>query len=253
MNTETIEINDYKVVIAMDTCPINPFEDWDCLPPLLTYHEDITTYGNVPDMEDLVKMIPDEYFARGKRVANIKRELNCTIREFQEYMRLTGDGVRGTFAYFLEHMQCPKPDYRSWRTATAYFECLEWLCGLAGVPCYYTESHGYSQRDSALVMAFATPEWVKKVGTTGDLEKQCKDACELYGHWAWGDVYGIADIIDPDGHSIEDASVWGFYGPDHEKSGLLENAKESIEYHKRQRIKEEAEARAMACRDIVTV
>jgi hypothetical protein len=131
---------------------------------------------------------------------------------------------------------------------------LEWLCKLAGIPACYEQSNGYSQRDSALVMAFATPEWVKKVGAPVEsLEAQCKGACDLYSAWAWGDVYGISSITAPDGEELENGSVRGFYGSDHKKSGLLESAADSIEYHKKECIKEMREKYEMACRDIVTV
>ena len=47
---------------------------------------------------------------------------------------------------------------------------------------------------------------------------------ELYNDYLSGSVYG---------YSIEKAgdSCWGFYGYDHEKSGLLDNAKSEIDYH----------------------
>jgi hypothetical protein len=43
-------------------------------------------------------------------------------------------------------------------------------------------------------------------------------------------VYGVSSIEGPNGEKIEDASCWGFYGGDHEKSGLLEHARSAIDY-----------------------
>lgn len=100
------------------------------------------------------------------------------------------------------------------------------------MPCHQTQSNGYSQGDSVLLLAVATPEWRKKAGAPDDCADQCKAACELYAAWAWGDVYGIMEITDPDGDELEHGSVWGFYGSDHKKSGLLDSALDSIACHK---------------------
>ena len=54
---------------------------------------------------------------------------------------------------------------------------------------------------------------------------------ELYSAWAWGDVYGVSEIVDEQGNELEDGSCWGFYGTDHEKTGLLEHAKSVIDCH----------------------
>lgn len=249
---QTIEIDGYSVTVEQDDFASNPFKEYDCEPPTLTYYEGLKSYGDVPSVYDLVYQIPDEYFSRVKRVSFIRGNLNISLRSFVENMRDNGDSIRDAFARELLDMN-PQPDYRSWRTATDYFEMLEWLCKLAGVPACYEQSNGYSQGDSALVMAFATKEWVEKSGAPEEsLHEQCKGACDLYSAWAWGDVYGIASITDPDGEELEYGSVCGFYGSDHEKSGLLESARNSIEYHRKQSAKEKAEAFEMACRDIIT-
>jgi hypothetical protein len=51
-------------------------------------------------------------------------------------------------------------------------------------------------------------------------------SADLWGHWAWGDVYGF--IIESEDFND---SCWGFYGDNHEKSGLLDMARESIDHH----------------------
>jgi hypothetical protein len=49
---------------------------------------------------------------------------------------------------------------------------------------------------------------------------------KIYDQYLRGEVYGydIEPVIENGG------SVWGFYGSDHDKSGLLESAKEEIDY-----------------------
>lgn len=250
---ETIEIDGYSVVVMQDESPANPFKEFDCEPPLLTFCEGLTEYGNVPEVDDLVALIPDEYFARGKRVSFIRGNLNISLKSFAENRRYYGEDIRDAFGRELLEMN-EVPNSRSWRVATDYFEMLEWLCKLAGVPCHYEQSNGYSQGDSALVMAFATKEWVKLVGAPeSSLQDQCKNACDLFSAWAWGDVYGISEITDPDGNEVENGSVWGFYGSDHKKSGLIDSACDSIAYHTQKTAKEQAERLEMEYRDIATV
>jgi hypothetical protein len=248
---ETIEIDGYKVVVAKDDAALNPFEEFDCEPPTMVFCEGLTNYGDVPDVSTIVGMMPAVRFSRGNRVRLIK-ELDCSLKEFAEYRMRYKTSVEETFAE-LCLQQAPPPD-RSWKDAIAHFDMLEWLCHLAEIPFYFGQSNGYCQGHSALVMSFATPEWAKKVGAPKEsLEAQCEGAFDLYTAWAWGDVYGISSIIAPDMTEVEDASVWGFYGSDHEKSGLLDSARESIERHKKQEAEENAEAFSAACRDIETI
>lgn len=51
---------------------------------------------------------------------------------------------------------------------------------------------------------------------------------ETFSQWANGDVFGYT-ITDSDDNEIQDGSCWGFYGWDHEESGLLEYAKDAID------------------------
>ena len=50
-----------------------------------------------------------------------------------------------------------------------------------------------------------------------------KSEIETYSHWSSGEVYGFT--ID----ELDD-SCWGFFGDDHEKSGLLDHARETIDW-----------------------
>lgn len=55
------------------------------------------------------------------------------------------------------------------------------------------------------------------------IESILKSEVEIYDDYLTGNVYGYK-LIDPDG--LECDSCWGFYGYNHEKSRLLESAKE---------------------------
>mgnify|MGYP001601435365 CR=1 FL=1 len=56
---------------------------------------------------------------------------------------------------------------------------------------------------------------------------------KVYDQYLTGEVYGYR-VKDKNGEDIE-GGCWGFYGYDHEKSGLLEAAKEDIAGDKRQK------------------
>lgn len=69
-------------------------------------------------------------------------------------------------------------------------------------------------------------------------EELLRGEVETYDDYLTGNVYGF-NVTDADGEDIADGSVWGYYG-DPEKSGLMEEAKSSIEWEIKHR-KEQAE------------
>jgi hypothetical protein len=250
MNTETLEYKGYKITVAQDDSPENPFESWDCEPPLITYyggrHEYAKSYQGAPKtIGDVVRLMPDACFDRGQRVALIKAMLpKYTLREFAEYTRDNSAWsergseaeTRETFIALCNERVQQVP--HGWGDAIEWFEMAESLLKWAGIECLNTESNGYCQGDSTLVMAIATPEWVQLVGAPADsLPRQLQCAVDLYSAWAWGDVYGVSAIHAPsededeEGEELDDGSCWGFYGRDHEESGLMEHARDAIDYH----------------------
>lgn len=245
MNTEIIDYKGYKITVAQDEFAENPFEKWDCEPPILTYHCDgrgsFKAYGDVESLGDIVRLMPSSCFEKGNRVALFKEFLaeGSTLREFVELANDCGD-YRGAFIQALEWKFDKEPS--GWRSATEWFEVAECLLKWAGIPCYNGQSNGYSQGDSALVLAIATPAWCEKVGCAKEhQESACKGAFDLYSSWAWGDVYGVSEIHAPgitdedgdetEGEELEDGSCWGFYGRDHEESGLIDHARSVIDSH----------------------
>lgn len=258
MNTEPIEYKGYKITIAQDESPENPFEAWDCEPPLLTYyggrHGDFKAYKGPGSIGDIVSLMPDACFARGQRVALIKAMLNDSMTEFAQRVRdikspwhgvSIGD-IQAAFIEACEEQVGQKPT--GWRDAIEWFELAESLLTWAGIECVNTQSNGYSQGDSTLVLAIATPEWVQTVGAPADsLKCQLEATIDLYSAWAWGDVYGVSEITAPgpldedgdetEGEEIADGSCWGFYGRDHEKSGLMDHARSTIDCHIEQQAK----------------
>lgn len=233
---DTIEIDGYTITIEQDECAENPFENWDCEPPLLVkgYRYETGYYTARKDEQaitagDFLALIPDE------KLADLVTEFDLEMEPEDG-----PDEIRDAIAEACDD-----------------FDGLETLAEYAGVPYVRKTVTGYVQSAWADVFVAALPEWVKETGIdpadTELLRKQCENAARLYGYWAFGDVYGVARITDPDGGEVEDGSVWGFYGPDPEESGLLEHARSMIAWHKEQAAKEAVEREAMACRDILTV
>jgi hypothetical protein len=72
------------------------------------------------------------------------------------------------------------------------------------------------------------------------LEKHLIGEVEVYSQYLNGDVYGYT-VLNEEGEEIEavDGSSWGYFGCDHEKSGLIGEAKSVINWEIK-RIKEDA-------------
>jgi hypothetical protein len=255
--TETIDLpHGYTAEIATDECPANPFEEWDCEMPIAVCYgggmrRGVNNYnGDTLNLETLLTLMPDNLWTTrtGKRA--IMHALDISPRSAAEWM--AWEYQNHGSASFVDCVAsfAEESAFFSWQD---YFDAMEAVSNLAGIPCHLTTSTGYCQGDYALVFAAALPAWVEKVGAPPEtLADQCRATVDLWSAWAWGDVYGIRAIIAPDGEKLDDGSVWGFYGTEHEKSGLLDCAKETVNAHREYLARESAAAFEAACRDIDT-
>jgi hypothetical protein len=255
-----LESETYKGItinIHTDDSPSNPFEEWGCEPPLLTYYggrgSSPKAYQGAPESwGEILALLPDSCFERGKRVEFIKTHLQCSVRDFVTYCK--SNRAYGVGSYFTataadfrqqaaEQLECEleaKPC--GWRDAVAWFEAAESILIWGGITAVYEKSTGHRQGDVTLCLAIATPEWVEMVGAPPEThERQLQEAIELYGDWAWGNVYGFT-LEDEEENELDElgSSVWGFYGYDHEKSGLMDAAREHIDGHLAEQAKESA-------------
>ena len=77
---------------------------------------------------------------------------------------------------------------------------------------------------------YVSKEKIKKEGledkTVEEIELYLTSEVKTYDNYLQGFVYGY-QVINPDGD--EKNSCWGFFGDDHENSGLLEYAKNAID------------------------
>lgn len=247
MKTDSIQYRDCTIQIHIDQSPENPFEMWDCEPPIVTFYDrSVKAYGDAPEtMRDVLRLLPSSFWQRGERVKMVREFLTISLADFvRDYLREWGN-FQDAFQRALEDEMGETP--HGWRSAQQWFEMAESFLKRAGIPCLYEQSNGYSQGDSSLCLVVLTPEWFKKTGANSEhAEAICKDAFDLYSAWAWGDVYGYT-CEDENGDEIDEASCWGFYGSDHEQSGLLESARERIECHLATRDKETAHLESALC------
>lgn len=251
MQIEEIKIDSYTVNIACDQYAENPFESWDCEPPLLAYYDSgrhgFKAYNDAPaDWYNVLRLLPDSIWQRGQRVSFLRRSMPAgyCFRDFAVDRRRVGDVE--ALANILVEVLGEHP--AGWQTAQNWLETAAAILEYGGIPCHCTQSNGYSQGDSTLLLAVGLPAWVEKVGAPAEsVPAQLVNACELHGQWQWGDVYGVASIEDENGEEIPHGSCWGFYGSDHEKSGLLDHARNAIECHERHNARQAAHFTAALC------
>lgn len=230
---QTQEYKGYRINIAQESSPENPFEAWDCEPPMLTFYDRYTkAYNGAPeDWYDVLRLLPGSVWSRKNRVAFLKEfilPLGVSLRDVAEERRRVGD-IEAVAEYLSDHLG-RKPE--GWRSAEVWMDTAAAILQWGGISALSTQSTGYCQGDVTLLLVVASPDWLNKTGVQPEhVQSQLKGAAELYGFWAWGDVYGVSSIEGPDGEEIEDAPCWGFYGHNHEKSGLVEHAQSAIDCH----------------------
>lgn len=260
MNTETLDLpHGYKAEIATDDTPANPFTDWDCEMPIAVcnldrHHSRLENYeGDTLSLETLLDLLPRDTWETRTGKREIINALPVPPSTIAEMMREWRECFEDAVTRYVREELTPA-QWQGWSAWQEYFDAMESVAALAGIPCHLTQSNGYCQGDCALVFAAALPAWVKAVGAPPEtLADQCRATCDLWSAWAWGDVYGIRAIIAPDGEELDDGSVWGFYGTDHEKSGLMDCALETVNAHRKYLARETAAAFDAACRDIDTL
>jgi hypothetical protein len=117
---------------------------------------------------------------------------------------------------------------------TEMLDRLEEVWNWLGITTFRDQVVGYSQGDWCEVLLVATPEWLEKSGVKPEqVDAALESAAELYGHYMSGSVYGasVEKLVrnGPDDFDWEEVdSCWGFYGPDHDKSGLNEFVRDAL-------------------------
>lgn len=241
--TETVKLpHNYTATIAVDEYPFNPFSGnyGDCEPPIAVLNFEgrgtLDNYdGEELNLKTLLALIPKDKWASREGKREILNALPFAKASLFAGPHSTGmetlrDAIReyGDFEAAIDALVYAL-DPSGWSEWQEYFDAMAAVAAVAGIPCHNTISHGHSQGDCALVFVLATPVWAERVGAPAEtLERQCEGAADLWSAWAWGDCYGIQAIHRPDGTEVEDASLWGFYGSDHEESGIIDAATDTV-------------------------
>jgi len=266
-----------------DSSGMNPADMDDSFPPCVKYYLD-RHHGKVEafgfndgfDWDEICRLIePKHCRSRDQRV----RLCELLDKPYQEFL---DDGHRyysgrNTVDVFINWFTDQRREMPyGWRDAIEYFDALEELCKIVGLPVYNTKSNGHNQGDCVLIMAVATEKWQEFCGfdrKTHDVIADLKGNVESFCSWAWGDVYGwtihrpVEKVDEDDDDEWEDDSVescWGYYGDDHDESGLWQAAMQMvdciIESDESKRVEREAreekeriEREACECRGIITV
>lgn len=218
----------------------NPWDDWDGSTPLVVSYgrDSLRSYSREAGF-DLLK----PFRSHGIPDALLRRHMPAicaAFSEFDVYSCFIGSKV-ASFSDWLasetkdrtlrgdsmtEHKRDLLQECLDGMRDSDRLEALQSIYQAIGWQALCTCSTGYSQGDYAELLLVATPAFVKSTGApalknAAYWREDMKAAAELYGAWAWGNVYGYVIASDSDDHMD---SCWGYYGTDFEASGLAESA-----------------------------
>jgi hypothetical protein len=240
---ETIDYRGYTIQIHYDHDPQNPRKEWDNIGKMVCWHSRYTLGDEQPNctpQEYLIGLLPDntriwleekwereaerrwEWLAAkdigwGSR-AHLDAMAELERIQDDELDRLVDREIPLRLPLYLY-------DHSGITISTGSFSC-PWDSGQVGFI--------YATREEILA------NWGKKRLTKKVLERarQCLEGgVETYDNYLTGSVYGYV-VLGPDGEQVD--SCWGYYGYDHEASGLLESAKGEVDgdirHRRRQRL-----------------
>lgn len=234
MTIETVKYRGFKIEIDQDQFAENPRKAWEGNAPMITcgLRETVTEYDGANDIADFFARVSIGWVSRHwRKIAGI---LEMDSAEFdadcKEEQADHGGGMGDIRAdLFREHLDGMKPGYYS--SASGYFQALESLYTLAGYVCLHSTATGFCQGDHIDALLVSTPEHRKFCAGDSkwnETKESLQKAAELFEAWAFGYVYGYS-IEGKSGETLD--SCCGFYGYDHDESGLMVEAKSNIDAH----------------------
>lgn len=217
----------------------NPWQDWDGNVPLIwTSGDGLNDDAQGEDIESPLASKSAAWISRHwpelVRIVAPEYAPNVLASEaLEEYGRPAGEAKRSKLEELLAEDK-PSGRYGCWSQACTYFDKLESLWTMQGVPALDFQRNGYSQGDSVRGLLVATPAWQRRFGAHYKESSELESQADLFGAWAFGDVYGyVIEEADEKGEPSGDMldSCFGFYGePDSELSGLAEQAISAADY-----------------------
>lgn len=240
---ESYEVQGYAVEVVHDSDADSPYHAWEGNSPALwlSLGNGLTEYGD----SGLGRVLWDHFtpaqISRHWRAIAAALDL-CPVTHDQDarenlaaYGGHLSNWRQELLAQALDDMRAD-----SWGYGVDYLEALRALYLLAGIPAETFQRNGYCQGDSVYGLIVMTPAWAEAMGAphakAGKIDKAAcaKDMAaqaDIYGAWAFGDVYGFT-VTAPNGDDCD--SCFGFYGCDGDASGLFESICDAINSHARQ-------------------
>ncbi len=195
-----------KLKIWQDTMPVNPFEEWDCEPDLMSTNKDYSEGA-------IVEFIRDQA-TDGKVIYHQK-----AIAEILEI----------DLDYYVDLSKEDKASELNYEIRDANIEQLGELCEVFKLPFKQYTSRGYCQSSWADVLIVLTDEFFDRTGCKKkNSEEILEGTAKLFDQWAWGDVFGFSAVevstcdLGCEHEEIVD-SCGGFYGNDFENNGMLDH------------------------------
>ena len=224
--TESAAYRGHTITVHQDLGPINPFKEGDSEPPTYAYFDRYGTgYGLDLDAPELTR---DEIKNKLSEILSNYFERDSDYSPPPTLLSAIGDDLRQLDNYcIVEAVNEKITEYIDCRSTKTKMELLVDLYALKGIIALSTCVIGYSQGQYTDLLIVATPEWLKATGAVIKKPEDLQSTADLYGAWAYGDVYGYV-VTAPDGKEVD--SCWGFYGTDHDKNGLEDHAKSFINY-----------------------
>lgn len=215
----------------------NPWQAWDSQVPLLwTSGDGLNDDSQGEDIDSPLGDVSAAWISRHWKALcailapdvnpdELHAELAAAVRENPPQWRAKlGDVKREALEERLADMK-PSGRYGCWSLAGDYFDALERLWTMRGAVALDFQRNGYSQGDSVRGLLVATPAWQKKHGTRYRQPSDLESDANLFGAWAFGDVFGF--VIENEAGDVLD-SCFGYYG-DADESGLESAAMESAD------------------------
>ena len=233
----------YRATKQYDENPDNPWEAWDCEPPVVAVGGRDYTYRK--DGADSPPSLTRQQIMRNHReIENLIKDTHrdnywtdSEANEFNLLEHLLGDKPVeiGGYVYTVDELVSESLDeYLSGSMDCEMLDRMEEVWRWAEVPTWRDTLVGYSQGDWVDTMFVATPEWVKKCGVPEEsVDKALESASYLFGAYIFGDVFGatverLVSNGDDDAEWEEVDSCWGFYGYDDERSGLNQFVRDAL-------------------------
>lgn len=220
---ETIEYRGFEIRVYSDDNPEDPRE-WGNLGTMVCWHRRSCLGDEQP------KYNPGEYI--WDKLENEKwNEIEIT-QEYRDWMDKDEENNFGV-SDFLESLD----EEELWKLFGRFYFMLPIYAYEHGNICLSTNNLRYPFDDrwdsGQLGFIYVDKEKVKtefidpEKDTLNRVFGCLSSEIETYSDYLSGEVYGFV-IYDPEADDDLD-SIWGYYGSDFEKSGLLESAKERID------------------------